>query len=97
MLTKVCEWGDIEGRLNRFFFQSAQSEKTMAVCLRYRKIRLARKRKTTLPAKQLRSASERNCETIFANPLNVDEINQATKEIIRIVQRNSFVKEASLH
>ena len=46
--------------------------------------------------KQTRSASERNCETITANPLNVDKLNEAREEIMRIVQRNIFVDKVGL-
>ncbi len=76
--------------LNRFSSWH-RAKRAMAVCLRYRKILLA-----VLSEKQTRSASEGNRKNITANPLSVDQLNEARKEIIRIVQRNSFVEEVSL-
>ena len=83
LTTKVCEWTGIEERLNRFS-SWYRTKRAMAICLRYRKILLARVRE--------RGSSK----TISANPLNVDELNDARKEIIRIVQRNSLVDEVTL-
>ena len=44
----------------------------------------------------MQARTTKNSKTISANPLNVDELNDARKEIIRIVQRNSFVDEVTL-
>ena len=91
LTTKVCELAGVEERLNRFSSWH-RAKRAMAVCLRYREILLARMRERILSEKQTRSASQGNCKNIFANPLSVEK----RKEIIRIVQRNSFVEEVSL-
>ena len=86
LTTKVCEWAGIEERLNRFSSWH-RTKRAIAICLRYRKILLARVRETVSPASQSGSASKGSSKTISANPLNVDELNDARKEIIWIVQQ----------
>ena len=95
MVTRTEEHAGIEERLNRFS-SWFKAKRAIAICLRFKEILLARLRKRKLSGEQSSDSSEGSSRVISCNPLNVDELNEAGKEIIRVVQRKSFIKETLL-
>ena len=95
MVTRTEEHAGIEERLNRYS-SWFEAKRAIAICLRFKEILLARLRKRKLSGEQSSDSSEGSSRVISCNPVNVDELNEAGKEIIRIVQRKSFIKETLL-
>jgi hypothetical protein len=95
LVVKACEWAGIEERLNRFS-SWYNAQRAIAVCLRFKRILLARVQDRISPGRDTRNARGTISKPISSNPLNVGELNEARQEIVRIVQRNWFVEEVRL-
>ncbi len=80
--TKSSEFDDLEQRLC-YFSDLNRAKRSLALCLRYKNI-LRNK------AKQSKSIANTEMTTIRYAPLNVADLKEAEKEIIRSAQKGSF-------
>ena len=90
LATKVDERSDLVERLN-CFSNLHKAKVAMALCLRYKKILIAcRHDRTSLG---IPISDQGSCEPVSVSSVNVNELNEAGKEIIRIVQQVSLAEE----